>query len=199
MNYEQVIGIPCSVPRSKLVIDWSAIVFFCGLLVSLAVIIARDPASAPIEYLLLLFALFPVWISVRLLRSHLRAGQIIVREQGVEIAKRDNKVLINWETVKQVREKPFYDGGLILLTEKDERAFIPTEVTIPAGVTNYKAIRSFVAGKVSQRTGGTSHTAYFERAPDEGHGTGSYSQPRGPCRVQSRCPCRQDLPAFASP
>jgi len=139
------------------VIDWSAIFFFCGLLVSLAVVIARDPASSPIDYLLLLFALFPVWISVRVLRSHLQAGQIIVREQGVEITKGDNKVLISWGIVKQVREK--VSGGLILLTEKNEHAFIPPGVTIPAGVTHYKTIRSFVADKVSQRSGGSNHSA----------------------------------------
>jgi len=151
MNYEQIVGVPCSMSRSKLVIDWFAIVFFCGLLVTLAVIIARDSASAPIEYLLVLFALFPVWLSVRVLCSDLRAGQIIVREQGVEITKGDNKVLISWDTVKQVRER--VSGGLVLLTEKNERAFIPPGVTIPAGVTNYKTIRSFIAEKTSRRGG----------------------------------------------
>jgi len=103
---------------------WVAIVFFSGLLITLAVIIARDPTSSSIEYLLLLLPLWAVATAVQRLRSDLQTGQIIVRDQGVEFVGQDNTVLINWETVKLVRVKRFYDAGLLLLTEKGERAFI---------------------------------------------------------------------------
>ena len=97
--------------------------------------------------------LFAVVVSLRLLRIHLQANQIIVSELGLKINHQPDNVFIPWQSVRQVREKPFYDGGLIILTDQNKRAFIP------AGVKNYKAIKLLVAKKVVQRSDEAGHPA----------------------------------------